>query len=175
MVSTTMKAAFLAAIVLVLAGTSCRRRTPAAQTAPPATPAPATSTSPATPPGRLTSLRGSLVSKQEQYLEREGAKHRGRIFSDLVGALLRTKTQEPPVTERETFEVLGRPGYVRWSNGETTYVYLFDNYFGIKGAWLVFVDSSGLVTQIGYNTANSVGLNRFSRFPQSPSIPMTQP
>lgn len=174
MVPTTMKTTLLVVVVLMLPAASCRRRAPAAQVSTQATPLPAVSTVPATVPGHLTLLRASLITKQEQYLEHEGPKHRGHLFQALVSQLLLTTMREPPVTESETLEVLGRPDYFR-NGGDTTYVYLYDNYFGVKGACLVYVDAAGLVTQIGYNTANSIGLNRFSRYPQPPSLPTTQP
>lgn len=83
----------------------------------------------------------------EEYLRHEGPGHRGKWFAQLAGCLFHLSRDDPPVTELETLEVLGRPDYGGSYPQGARFVYVYVNE-ALKRDEVMFFDfnADGLLT-----------------------------
>jgi len=162
-----------AAALLLAGGLSCNTTAPipASQPAgPPVSIAPSQSAVheanlSATNTKSLTALRWVAIGLQRQYLINEGEAHRGKQFNQLVLALLSLQKEEPPLSEREMLELLGKPDYIKFAPNGAGYAYLFADPEPKDHVALITVTADGTVDVIGFNLASAVDLRTARIYP----------
>jgi len=120
---------------------------------------------------RLSNERQVVLGAQQQYLQNEGASHRGRLFYKLVSAIEEAKRKEPPVTEVELLELLGPPDYEDSGEDGQGYIYLFD-VNAKKDLFVIFnIDAMGYLLDVGSNMTSQLDRKLFKPHKPWPLMP----
>lgn len=120
---------------------------------------------------RLSSERRAVLGAQQQYLQNEGASHRGWLFYTLIRAIEEAKREEPPVTEVELLELLGPPDYEDSSEDGQDYIYLVDLNGKKDGYFIVDIAPTGYLRQVGYNSTTQLDFKTVKPHKPWPVVP----